>query len=194
MDMKAPKEVIKKSAFVAVGAPVMVARKVKELSTKMMADAQTQIDEYAAEGEKVTKQLKDRNVVEELEQRINIDKVQDRVEHLRDQLETTLNNWRESFAPEGEKKAEEPKKAPVQEGTGQGSGRQEGTGQEDHSQEDHSQEDGGRRQVAPVTPARGVHDREVVEALPPFLLHLPGIEKPPAMSRGFLAPQSNLNA
>jgi hypothetical protein len=113
MDMKAPKEVIKKSAFVAVGAPVMVARKVKELSTKMMADAQTQIDEYAAEGEKVTKQLKDRNVVEELEQRINIDKVQDRVEHLRDQLETTLNNWRESFAPEGEKKAEEPKKAPV---------------------------------------------------------------------------------
>jgi hypothetical protein len=111
MDMNAPKEAVKKSAFVAVGAPVVVARKVKQLGTKMKAGAQTQLDEYAAEGEKVTKQLKDRNVVEELEQRMNIDKVQDRVEHLRDQLETTLNNWRESFTPEDEKKVEGPKTA-----------------------------------------------------------------------------------
>lgn len=113
MDLKAPKEVVKKSAYVAVGAPVVVARKVKEFGSKVVADAQSQIDSYAAEGEKVTKQLKDRNVVEELEHRMNIDKVQDRVEHLRDQLENTLNNWRESFAPEAEKKAEEPKKAPA---------------------------------------------------------------------------------
>ncbi len=108
MDLKAPKEVAKKTAFVALGAPVVVARKVKDFSSKLMSDAQDQLDEYAAEGEKVTKQLKDRNVVEELEHRMNIDKVQDRVEQLRDQLETTLNNWRESFAPEAEKA--EPKK------------------------------------------------------------------------------------
>jgi polyhydroxyalkanoate synthesis regulator phasin len=113
MDLKTPKEVVRKSAFVAVGAPVVVARKVKDFSNKMMADAQTQIDEYATEGEKVTKQLKDRNVVEELEHRMNIDKVQDRVEKLRDQLENTLNNWRESFSPESEKKTEEPEKAPA---------------------------------------------------------------------------------
>ncbi|MGA9595311.1 MAG: hypothetical protein WBV06_04090 [Acidimicrobiia bacterium] len=113
MELKTSKEVVKKSAYVAVGAPVVVARKVKELGTKMMADAQTQIDAYAAEGKKVTTQLQERNVVEELEQRINIDKVQGRVEQLRDQLETTLNNWRESFAPETEKKTEEPKKAPA---------------------------------------------------------------------------------
>ena len=108
MDLKAPKEVAKKTAFVALGAPVVVARKLKDFSSKLMSDAQGQLDEYAAEGEKVTKQLKDRNVVEELEHRMNIDKVQDRVEQLRDQLETTLNNWRESFAPEAEKA--EPKK------------------------------------------------------------------------------------
>ncbi len=102
MDLKTPKKVAKKTAYAAVGAPVVVARKVKDFGTKVMGDAQDQIDEYAAEGEKVTKQLKDRNVVEELEHRMNIDKVQDRVEQLRDQLETTLNNWRESFAPEAE--------------------------------------------------------------------------------------------
>ena len=103
MDLKTPKEVAKKTAYAAVGAPVVVARKVKELSSKVMSDAQDQIDEYAVEGEKVTKQLRDRNVVEELEHRMNIDKVQDRVEQLRDQLENTLNSWRESFAPEAEK-------------------------------------------------------------------------------------------
>jgi TolA-binding protein len=110
MDLKAPKEAAKKAAFVAVGAPVVVGRKVKDFGSKMMTDAQSQLDEYADEGEKVTKQLKDRNVVEELEHRMNIDKVQDRVEQLRDQLENTLNNWRESFAPEAEKKVEEVKK------------------------------------------------------------------------------------
>jgi hypothetical protein len=103
MDMKTPKEVAKKTAYATVGAPVVVARKVKELSSKMVSGAQHQIDEYATEGEKVTKQLKDRNVVEELEHRMSIDKVQDRVEQLRDQLENTLNNWRESFVPEAEK-------------------------------------------------------------------------------------------
>ncbi len=120
MDFKAPKEIAKKTAFVAVGAPVVVARKVKDLGTKMMSEAQNQVDEYAIEGEKVTKQIKDRNVVEELEQRMNIDKVQDRVEQLRDQLENTLNNWRESFTPAAEEVAKKPatakpaaKKAPA---------------------------------------------------------------------------------
>lgn len=105
MDFKNTKELAKKSAFVVVGAPVVVGRKVKDFSTKMAADAQDQIDEYAVAGEKVAKQLQDRNVVEEIEHRMNIDKVQDRVEQLRDQLENTLNNWRESFAPEADAKA-----------------------------------------------------------------------------------------
>ncbi len=111
MDLKARKKSAQKAAYAAVGAPVVVARKVKEFGDKMLGEAQSQIDEYASEGEKVTKQLRDRNVVEEIENRMSIDKVQDRVEQLRDQLETTLNNWRESFAPET--KPEEPKKEAV---------------------------------------------------------------------------------
>lgn len=108
MDLKTQKEMAKKTAYATVGAPVVVARKMKDFGTKMVSDAQTQIDVYAKEGEKMTKQLKERNVVEELEHRMNIDKVQDRVEQLRDQLENTLANWRESFAPD-----EAPKKAPA---------------------------------------------------------------------------------
>ena len=116
MDFETTKNLAQKTAFVAVGAPVVVARKVKDFSTKMASDTQTQIDAYAKEGKKVTKQIKDRNVVEELEHRMNIDKVQDRVEQLRDQLESTLNNWRESFTPAAEeaaKKTVAAKKAPA---------------------------------------------------------------------------------
>ncbi len=102
MDFKPQKDIMAKTAYAAVGAPIVVARKVKNLGNKFMSDAQTQFNAYADEGEKAAKQLKDRNVVEELEHRMNIDKVQDRVEQLRDQLETTLNNWRESFTPAAE--------------------------------------------------------------------------------------------
>ena len=107
MDYKAQKELAIKTAYAAVGAPVVVTRKAKDLGSKMFSDAQGLVEQYAKEGKKVTKQLKERNVVEELEHRMNIDKVQDRVEQLRDQLENTLHNWRESFTPE------EPVKKPV---------------------------------------------------------------------------------
>lgn len=108
MDLKTQKKLAKKSAFAVVGAPLVVGRRMKDFGSRMMSDAQTEIDTFAKEGEKVTKQLKERNVVEELEHRMNIDKVQDRVEQLRDQLENTLASWRESFAPD-----EAPKKAAV---------------------------------------------------------------------------------
>ena len=119
MDFKSPKDAVRKTAFAMMGAPFVMGRQVKDVGSKLMNGAQTQIDDYATEGEKLTKQLKDRNVVEELEHRIHIDKVQDRVEQLRDQLENTLNNWRESFTPVEEvpaKKAEPKpaaKKAPA---------------------------------------------------------------------------------
>ncbi|MEA2002287.1 MAG: hypothetical protein U9N84_10455 [Actinomycetota bacterium] len=102
MDFKASKEMMAKTAYAAVGAPIVVGRKVKDFGSQFMSGAQTRFDGYATEGEKATKHLKDRNVVEELEHRMNIDKVQDRVEQLRDQLENTLANWRESFTPETE--------------------------------------------------------------------------------------------
>ncbi|MDJ0925314.1 MAG: hypothetical protein QNJ77_12200 [Acidimicrobiia bacterium] len=111
MDFASSKEAAKKTAYATMGAPFVMGRKIKDFSSKLVSDAQKEIDEYAAEGEKLTKQLKDRNVVEELEHRMHIDKVQDRVEQLRDQLENTLNNWRESFTPVDEEPAKAPAKA-----------------------------------------------------------------------------------
>ena len=114
MDFETSKKAVQRTAYAAVGAPFVVGRKLKDFSTRMFEDAQTQYDEYVDEGEKLTKQLRDRNMVEELEHRMHIDKVQDRVEQLRDQLENTLNNWRESFAPEEEPKKPAAKAAPAE--------------------------------------------------------------------------------
>ena len=105
MDFTESKKKVQRTAHAAVGAPFVLGRKLKGFGSKMVEGAQDQYGEFADEGEKLTNQLRDRNVVEELEHRMHIDKVQDRVEQMRDQLENTLTNWRESFAPE-----EEPKK------------------------------------------------------------------------------------
>ncbi len=114
MDFETSKKAVQRTAYAAVGAPFVVGRKLKDFSTRMFEDAQTQYAEDVDEGEKLTKQLRDRNMVEELEHRMHIDKVQDRVEQLRDQLENTLNNWRESFAPEEEPKKPAAKAAPAE--------------------------------------------------------------------------------
>jgi hypothetical protein len=117
MDLKTQKEFATKAFYAAIGAPVVYGRKVKaytekivEYGDKMTDQAQSAFDDWAEEGEKVTKSFSDRKVVEELQNRVDLDKVQDRVEKLRDQLETALHNWRESFTP-----AAKPEMIPVEE-------------------------------------------------------------------------------
>lgn len=95
-----------KAVHAAIGAPIVTGRKVKALTGKLAgygdkvtAQAKTTYDEWADEGEKLASQIQDRSVVEEIQSRVDLDKVQGRVEKLRDQLEGALESWRESFAP-----------------------------------------------------------------------------------------------
>ncbi len=106
------KDMATKAFYATIGAPVVLTRNAKEFGTKLAGygdklgtEAQTRIDEYAKEGEKVAKQLRGNNVVEEIQNRVDLEKVQDRVEKLRDQLESALQSWRESFSPDGTKEA-----------------------------------------------------------------------------------------
>jgi hypothetical protein len=115
MNFDSQKELATKAFYAAVGAPVVSYRKVKdyagkvvEYGDKLQDQAQDAFEEWADEGEKMTKQFQDRKVVEEFRNQVDLDKVQDRVEKLRDQLEHALTSWRDSFTP-----AEAPKKAPA---------------------------------------------------------------------------------
>lgn len=113
MNLKSQKEFARKAFYAGIGAPVVAGRKVKDLADKLASrgselgeSAQQRFDEFSKEGEKVTKQLRDTDVVEEIQNRVDFDKVQGRVEKMRDQLEGALESWRESFAPAAAKPVE----------------------------------------------------------------------------------------
>ena len=106
MTIKSQKELAKRTFYAGIGAPVVAGRMAKDYAewlaargSKYSKKAQEQFEELSKEGQKVTKQLRDADVVEELQSRVDFDKVQDRVEKMRDQLEGALESWRESFTP-----------------------------------------------------------------------------------------------
>ena len=96
----------KKAAYAVVGAPVVAGRRIADWSNRMGKSAQKQFEAWVAEGEKISEQLRDGTVVEEIKDRVDFENLQGRVEKLRDQLEDVLANWRENFRPEEDEKAE----------------------------------------------------------------------------------------
>ena len=101
----------KKAMYAAVGAPVvayrMATETVSELRSRLNEEAdslgktaQTRMNKWAAEGEKVWNRLSDAKVVDEFASRVDFDQVSTQVNKLRDQLEDLLATWRSSFRPE----------------------------------------------------------------------------------------------
>ncbi len=101
----------KKALYAAVGAPVVALRMASEAVTELRTrlneeansigqNAQTRMDKWATEGEKVWNRLSDAKVVDEFASRVDFDQVSTQVNKLRDQLEDLLATWRSSFRPE----------------------------------------------------------------------------------------------
>ena len=101
----------KKALYAAVGAPVvgyqMASEIVSDLRSRLNKEAdslgktaQTRMNKWAAEGEKVWNRLSDTKVVDEFASRVDFDQVSTQVNKLRDQLEDLLATWRSSFRPE----------------------------------------------------------------------------------------------
>lgn len=110
----------KKAAMAAVGAPVVAGKAIADWSGKMGKSAQKQFEAWVVEGEKLTQQLRDGKVVDEIKDRVDFEQIQGRVEKLRDQLEDVLSNWRDNFKPQDAEKAEatpKPKKAATKKAT-----------------------------------------------------------------------------
>ena len=105
--------------YAAVGAPVVVARKVSDQMSTLKGKldketanygkaAEKAVRAWAAEGEKVVNKISEGKVVEEISSKVDLDQAKEQVSRLRDQLEDMLATWRSSFRPE---KAEETLKA-----------------------------------------------------------------------------------
>jgi hypothetical protein len=68
------------------------------------AYVRSEFEKWVTEGERMTAELRQGKVVDEIKEKVDFDHLQGRVEKLRDQLEDVLANWRATFKPE---KAEE---------------------------------------------------------------------------------------
>ena len=90
----------KKAAYAVVGAPVVATKRLSRLSGKWRRNARREFEKWVAEGERMTAELRQGKVVEEIKEKVDFDHLQGRVEKLRDQLEDVLANWRATFKPE----------------------------------------------------------------------------------------------
>ena len=95
----------KKAAYAVVGAPVVATKRLGELSGKWRRDARREFEKWVTEGERLTTDLREGKVVEEIKEKVDFDHLQERVEKLRDQLEDVLANWRATFKPDKADKA-----------------------------------------------------------------------------------------
>ena len=95
--MDTQKENARKAFYAAVGAPMVTGRKFKEFSTNLFTE--TSFDDLEAAGREVTGAIRESKVVEQIHVKVDVDQFQERVEVLREQLETALHNWREQFTP-----------------------------------------------------------------------------------------------
>ena len=95
----------KKAAYAVVGAPVVATKRLGSLSDKWRTSARREFEKWVTEGERLTTDLRDGKVVEEIKEKVDFDHLQGRVEKLRDQLEDVLANWRATFKPDKADKA-----------------------------------------------------------------------------------------
>ncbi len=111
--MDTQKENVTKAFYAAVGAPMVTGRKFVEFGTSLFTE--TSLDDLETAGREVTGAIRDSRVAEQIQEsvdllqeakvveqiqvRVDVDQFQERVEVLREQLETALHNWREQFTP-----------------------------------------------------------------------------------------------
>ena len=110
------KEQSQRVFYAMVGAPVVVARQLVDVGARVGETAGREYETWAKEGERVTRNVRKSEMVEELSNRVDMDQIQDQVEKLRDQIENALSSWREGFRPEKSGGATA-KKVPVKKAT-----------------------------------------------------------------------------
>lgn len=97
-----------KAFYAAIGAPVVAVRLLSEYSDKMMeagnkltGAAKSQFETLAEEGEKFASELRSSEMADDIQEFVSVDQIQDTVGKLREQLESALTSWRETFNPDG---------------------------------------------------------------------------------------------
>ena len=86
-------ETAEKMFFAAVGAPVMLGQRMKDLLSE------TTFEDLEKAGREFAEHIQDNKVVEQIQDTVDYEQFQEKVDVLREQLETLLTSWRDQFDP-----------------------------------------------------------------------------------------------
>lgn len=108
--LEAQQETAQRMFYAAVGAPVVFGQKAREFGTALFAES---FEDFESAGREFTAYLQDNKVVGQIQESVDVDQFQDKVDALRDQLESLLASWRDQFDARSESvKIEVDKEAP----------------------------------------------------------------------------------
>jgi len=88
-------ETAEKIFYAAVGAPVVIGQKAQEFATAVLKEIS--FEDLEAAGRDFATHLQDSKVVEQIQDTMDVELFQEKVDLLREQLETLLISWRDQF-------------------------------------------------------------------------------------------------
>lgn len=90
-------ETAEKMLYAAVGAPVVIGQKAKDFTMSIINE--TTFEDLESAGREFAHNLQESNVVEQIQDTVDMEQFQEKVDLLREQLETLLTSWRDQFDP-----------------------------------------------------------------------------------------------
>ena len=109
--MEAQQETAQRMFYAAVGAPVIIGQKAREFGLAVFNES---FEDFESAGREFATYLQDNKVVEQIQESVDVEQFQVKVDSLREQLESLLVSWRDQFDVKSESvkievEVEEPK-------------------------------------------------------------------------------------
>jgi hypothetical protein len=87
-------ETAERMFYAAVGAPVVFGQKARDFGKALFSES---FEDLESAGREFAAHLQDNKVVEQIQESVDVEQFQDKVEALREQLESLLASWRDQF-------------------------------------------------------------------------------------------------
>ena len=92
--IEAQQETAERVFYAAVGAPVLIGQKAREFGMAVLNES---FEDFEAAGREFAAYLQENKVVEQIQDSVDVEQFQEKVDQLRDQLESLLVSWRDQF-------------------------------------------------------------------------------------------------
>jgi hypothetical protein len=97
--LEAQQETAERMFYAAVGAPVVFGQKARDFGKALFNES---FEDFESAGREFAAYLQDNKVVGQIQESVDVEQFQDKVEALREQLESLLASWRDQFDAKSE--------------------------------------------------------------------------------------------